>query len=92
MASTISIFKPIESLWDYLERKLEKLPTTALSLSIMEQTNDLWDEESKLLSKQGVGTQSTRHLHLQKILFYLFLSKDMTINIISSLKHRHYLA
>ena len=32
---------PIENLWDYLERKLERLPTT--SLSIMGHPNDLWE-------------------------------------------------
>ena len=33
---------PIENIWDYLERKLEKLPTTTLS-QLWDTLNDLWE-------------------------------------------------
>ena len=73
---------PIENLWEYLERKLEKLPTTLSQL--WDTINDLWEntpmeiiqnlvssmpQRIKAVLKQSVGTQSTRHLYLHNILF-----------------------
>ena len=72
---------------DYLKRKLEKLSTTTLS-QLWDTLSDLWENiptdiienlvssmprRIETVIKARGDTQSTRHIYLHKILFYLFL-------------------
>ena len=50
---------PIENLWEYLERKLEKLPTTTLS-QLWDTLNDLWENIPSEIIQNLVSSMSQR--------------------------------
>ena len=60
MASTISRLKPNRELMDYLERKLEKLPTTTLS-QLWDTLNDLWENIPSEIIQNLVSSMPRRN-------------------------------